>query len=265
MTDPSHGYNPLSLADLFEPSVAPYRDGKQLRRYYRFRVDRWYGGVVTGDVVGCILRCGFCWAWRFSWRNNIGKLLAPDEAGEKLVRIARRRGLRQIRLSGGEPTLGFNHLLQVLDYVTSEGYHFILETNGILVGCKEDYAKRLAEYRGSNIEVRISIKGTSPDEFHLITGANVEAWYCQLRALQLLVNYGLKPGEEVYPAVMLSFAKEEGLTRIKRLLSAIHPDLAMNIDPEYVISYPHVEYMLRLRNLKPNKAYKPGQIPPEMI
>jgi uncharacterized Fe-S cluster-containing radical SAM superfamily protein len=31
------------------------------RKYYRFRVDRWYGGIVTVDCVGCGLFCKFCW------------------------------------------------------------------------------------------------------------------------------------------------------------------------------------------------------------
>ena len=260
------GYDPVEMAERLEPVVAPWRGGVQLRRYYRFCRDRWYGGIVTGDVVGCILRCGFCWAYRFTWGNpGAGELLMPSEAAERLTELARRAGVRQARLSGGEPTLGFTHLVEVMEAVTSEGVRFVLETNGILVGAREEYARRLASFHGAGIEVRVSIKGTSPEEFTVLTGARPEAWSLQLRALELLVAYGLEPGEEVYPAVMLSFTDERGAERVRERLRRIHPALAENTDPEYVILYRHVEELLRRTGLQPGRAYRPGEVPPELV
>ena len=257
------GYDPVELARVVEKAVVS--NGR--RKYYRFRVDRWYGGIVTGDVVGCNLRCGYCWAWRFTWSgyDRVGRFHSADEVCEKLVGIARRRGVRQARLSGGEPTIGFDHLIKVIECVTGYGLHFVLETNGVLVGARSDYASKLASFHGSGIEVRVSIKGTSPEEFHAITRAKPDAWYLQLRALELLVSEGLEPGDEVYPAVMLSFTDEKGVKRIKRLLASIHPELAANIDPEYVILYPHVRELLRMTGLRPRKAYTPDSVPPELV
>ena len=260
------GYDPAEMAERLEPVVAPWRGGVQLRRYYRFRRDRWYGGIVTGDVVGCILRCGFCWAYRFTWGNpRAGKLLSPGEAAERLIELARQSGVKQARLSGGEPTLGFGHLVEVIETVTAEGIHFVVETNGILIGLREEYARRLASFHGAGIEVRVSIKGTSPEEFAMLTGARPEAWTLQLKALEMLVAYGLEPGEEVYPAVMLSFTDERGVERIREKLRRIHSALAENIDPEYVILYRHVEELLRRTGLKPRKAYRPDGVPPELV
>ena len=260
------GYDPIRLAELVAEKVAPWSNNVRLRRYYRFRRDRWYGGIVTGDVVGCILRCKFCWAWRFTWTGyDRGILLTPEEAAERLIVLARRARVRQVRLSGGEPTVGWEHLLEVMEAVTGEGLHFVLETNGILIGAYEELARKLADFHGAGIEVRVSIKGTSEDEFHMLTGARPEAWRLQLRALKLLVDYGLEPGEEVYPAVMLSFTDEKGVTRIKRVLQAIHPKLAESIDPEYVILYPHVVELMRRTGIRPRKAYRPGEVPPELI
>ncbi len=264
------GYDPVELARAVEERVAPWSGGVQLRVYHRFRVDRWYGGIVTGDVVGCNLRCGFCWAYRFTWGGEArGVLLSPEEAWERLRSLARcgRRGRRisQARLSGGEPTIGFEHLVAVIEYAVSEGFNFVVETNGILVGAREEYARRLAGFHGSGIEVRVSIKGTSEEEFHMLTKAKPEAWRLQLRALELLVAEGLEPCEEVYAAVMLSFTDEKGVTRIKRKLAAIHPKLVECIDPEYVILYPHVKELLRRTGLKPRIAYEPGKVPPELV
>ncbi len=257
------GYDPVELAERVERVVV---EGVR-RKYYRFRADRWYGGIATGDVVGCNLRCGFCWAWRYTWANydRVGTFYSPDEVCDKLVSIARRRGFRQVRLSGGEPTIGFNHLVKVIECIVSRGLLFILETNGVLIGAREDYAKRLASFHGAGIAIRVSIKGTSPEEFHMLTKAKKDAWWLQLRALELLVAEGLEPGEEVYPAVMLSFTDEKGVKRIVRLLASIHPELAHNIDPEYVILYPHVKKLLRMTGLKPRKAFTPDGVPEELV
>ena len=260
------GYDPVELAARVEEAVAPRRGGVQLRRYYRFRRDRWYGGIVTGDVVGCNLRCGFCWAYYFTWGGlDRGRILEPGEAVERLVSMARRYGVPRVRLSGGEPTIGFDHLVEVIEGVTGEGLEFILETNGVLIGAREELARRLAGFHGSGLEVRVSIKGTSPEEFHMLTKARPEAWRLQLRALELLVAYGLEPGEEVYPAVMLSFTDERGARRILGELARIHPRLARSIDPEYVILYPHVRRLMARTGLKPRVAYTPDGLPAELV
>jgi len=187
------------------------------------------------------------------------------EAVERLVSMARRYGVPRVRLSGGEPTIGFDHLVEVIEGVTGEGLEFILETNGVLIGAREELARRLAGFHGSGLEVRVSIKGTSPEEFHMLTKARPEAWRLQLRALELLVAYGLEPGEEVYPAVMLSFTDERGARRILGELARIHPRLARSIDPEYVILYPHVRRLMARTGLKPRVAYTPDGLPAELV
>lgn len=265
-------YNPLQLADKIEPLVAPKKRGKQLRWYHRFRVDRWYGGIVTGDVVGCNLRCGFCWAWRFAWKTKGRLLLSAEEAASKLYRLAERRRkhgrrIKQVRLSGGEPTIGFGHLVELIEETTSRGLHFVVETNGILVGARREYADRLAEFHGAGIEVRVSIKGANPREFYELTRATPSAWSLQLKALENLVSAGLEPGEEVYPAVMLSFnpSPARALEELKKTLKRIDEKLAESIEPEYVILYPHVERLLEKRGLKPRTKYRPEEVPPELV
>ena len=263
------GYDPLVLAKLIEPIVSPVEKGRPLRWYNRFRVDRWYGGIITGDVAGCNLRCGFCWAWRFAWKTRGRFLLEPKEVVQRFTSLARRakRKTRQVRLSGGEPTIGFHHLLEVISETTSRGLHFVLETNGILIGAYEKYAEKLASFHGSGIEVRVSIKGVNPAEFYKLTGANPSAWFLQLKALRLLVVEGLEPGEEVYPAVMLSFSPrpEKAFTEMKRVVASIDYRLAESLEPEYVILYPHVVELMKRRKLKPVIAYKPDQVPPELV
>jgi len=259
------GYDPLELAEAVKAKVVREGPGgREERRYYRFRGGRWYGGIATGDVVGCNLRCGFCWSWRAASHVMAkGAFYGPEEVFGKLVSIAERRGYRLVRLSGGEPTLSRRHLLDLLSLFDRTRYWFILETNGILIGAQEDYAEELAHH--PRLIVRVSLKGTSREEFHTLTLAKPEFFDYQLRALENLVQAGLEPGERVYAAVMLSFSTPEGYEALRERLAEIHPALAEEIDEEFVILYPHVVELMAKRGLKPRIAYRPDGIPEFMI
>ncbi|MBS7611911.1 radical SAM protein [Candidatus Bathyarchaeota archaeon] len=264
LTIASH-YDPIKLADKVRRVVTRSRlNGVEERRYYRFRGGRWYGGIATGDVVGCNLRCGFCWSWReASHRMVEGSFYKPEEVFRKLVSIADARGYRAVRLSGGEPTISRRHVLKLLELFEDTSYTFILETNGILIGADKTYAEELAKYK--NLIVRVSIKGTSEEEFHMLTLAEPSFFQCQLKSLKNLVDAGLEPGRRVYPAVMLSFSSSENYENLKTRLAGIHPLLSEEVDEEYVILYPHVVKLLKNRGLKPKIAYKPEGIPASMI
>ncbi|MEM1916860.1 MAG: molybdenum cofactor biosynthesis protein MoaA, partial [Ignisphaera sp.] len=117
----------------------------------------------------------------------------------------------------------------------------------------------------SRIIVRISFKGTTPEEFHRLTGASSRFFEYQFKALENLLNSGMKPGEDFYPAVMLSFTQDENYIQFKRKLKTIHPILSETIDEEYIILYPHVIEILNRHNLKPRIAFKPENIPEFMV
>jgi len=259
------GYNPIELAEIVSGFVVKIdENGLEARKYYRFRGGKWYGGIATGDVVGCNLRCGFCWSWRDSSHNmSKGFFCNPEQAFRKLISIANERGYRFIRLSGGEPTISRNHLIKLLEYVEKTKYKFILETNGILIGYDKSYADELSKF--SKLIIRVSFKGTCEDEFQILTLTKPEYYKLQFKALENLINAGLKPGEQVYPAVMLSFSSNENYVEFKKRLAEIHPKLPEEIDEEYVILYPHVIEILKRRGLKPKIAYKPNGIPSFMI
>ena len=258
-------YNPLELTDKVRRAVTRSGlNGLEERRYYRFRGGRWYGGIATGDVVGCNLRCGFCWSWReASHRMVEGSFYKPEEVFRRLTSIANARGYGYVRLSGGEPTISRKHVLKLLELFEGTRYTFILETNGILIGVDNTYAEELANYK--NLIVRVSLKGTSREEFQMLTLAEPIFFEYPLKALKNLVDAGLEPGKQVYPAVMLSFSSSENYESLKTRLAGIHPTLSKEVDEEYVILYPHVVELLKTRGLKPKIAYKPEGIPTSMI
>jgi len=257
------GLDPFKLTVIVENQVTRRTGSVQERRYYRFRGGRWYGGISTGDVVGCNLRCKFCWSWRFSYYSNRGWFESPRSAFNKITSIASRCGYKYLRLSGGEPTIGIDHLYALLDLVEETKYIFILETNGLLIGRYQDIARKLASY--SKLVVRVSFKGCTPSEFEYLSGADKSFYDYQFRALENMINQGLKPCEDIYPAVMLSFSSSENYSVFKKRLHEIHPALVECIDEEYVILYPHVKELLSKNKLKPRISYDPSGIPEFMI
>ncbi|HIE54972.1 MAG TPA: radical SAM protein, partial [Chromatiaceae bacterium] len=176
--------------------------------------------------------------------------------------IAKKRSYRYVRLSGGEPTISKSHILELIKYFEEEGLTFILETNGILIGHDPTYAKELANY--TNIIVRVSFKGTTKDEFHILTGALPEFYELQFRALENLINAGLSAGKDVYPAAMIGFSSNTNIANFVRKLIEIDKRF-MDVDWEYVFLYPHVEERLKKLGLNPLRAVKPDKIPRSMI
>lgn len=153
------------------------------KKYYRFRSTRFYGGIATADTVGCNLRCKFCWSTNSVWNpKNTGSYYSPNEVAEKLIDIALSNGFNQMRISGGEPTIGRQHLIGVLENISTD-FLFILETNGILLGADRTYVHELNSFK--NLHVRVSIKGCSPDEFFWLTGFK-DGFSYQMKALENL-------------------------------------------------------------------------------
>ena len=257
------GYDPVRLAEAVRRAVSRRNVyGEECRRYFRFRGGRWYGGIATGDVIGCNLRCGFCWSWYFRDSYGKGVMLSPEEAASRLAKIARKRGYGLVRLSGGEPTLTRDHLIRLAELCTGMGFKFVLETNGILLGYSKEYAEEVAGIKG--VIVRVSFKGVTPREFRRLTGAREEYFNMQFDALRNLIRAGLEPGEEVFAAAMISFSEDEDIARFVLKLTEIDERLA-NVDWEVVFLYPHVKEILARNGLKPKRYVLPDSIPSSVV
>jgi uncharacterized Fe-S cluster-containing radical SAM superfamily protein len=179
-------YDPVELMRLTEKKVCR----GDARKYTDFYCVGVYGGISTGYLVGCCLRCVFCWVdLSRDFPDRYGCFCTPDEAADRLIANARKRRVGRLRLSGGEPTLGKDHLLGVLDQVDGCGFSFILETNGIPLGHDPDYAQALAKYR--DVHVRVSLKAGSAAGFETRTGARGEYWELPFQAIERLMAAGV--------------------------------------------------------------------------
>jgi len=221
-----------------------------MKKYYRFRGGRWYGGIATADCCGCPLRCVFCWG--AEPRDNArrcGEFYTPEQVFKRLTGIAGRRGYTMLRISGNEPTLGREHLFRVLELVDRTGYLFILETSGVLIDT--EYAERLSEFE--NVHVRVSLKGASEEEFSTLTGAKPEGFQLQLNALRNLVDNGVS----CHASVMSSFSTRENMQKLLNRLAEIDARLASELEQEIVILYPRVAKRLARAGIKPYTSYTP--------
>ncbi len=160
------------------------------RKYTNFYCTGVYGGISTGYLVGCCLRCVFCWvSFSRDFPHKYGEFFSPEEAFENLISNARKSRVKKLRVSGGEPTLGKEHLLGILDLVDDTNYFFVLETNGILLGKEPEYVKALKKYR--NIYVRVSLKAGTPEGFEKRTGARAEFYELPYLAVKSLNREGI--------------------------------------------------------------------------
>lgn len=210
----------------------------ELRKYHRFRPARFYGGIATADCVGCCLRCLFCWSWReIIDPERWGRFYSPQEVAANLTGIARKKGFRQVRISGNEPTIGREHLFKVLECIPRD-LLFILETNGILIGSDKTYATELARYE--NLYVRVSLKGCNEEEFSRLTGAELKGFALQVLALENLYQAGVNS----HPAAMVSFSPPENINALRDRLGKIDSGF-QDIEMEELVLYGDVERRLK--------------------
>ncbi|MFX0084077.1 MAG: radical SAM protein [Candidatus Hodarchaeota archaeon] len=204
------------------------------RKYYRFRYSsQFYGGIVTGDVIGCNLRCAYCWSQKTAWNTRKGSWYDPNQVVNALLNLSKKNNCHKIRLSGGEPTLCKNHLLTVLRQMPDEIF-FILETNGILLS-QDSYIQDLEELHNPP-HIRISLKA-GETFFSVITYASLNTYEKQIHAIRLLKQSSL----QFNVAIMAEFftAKE-----ISKLQIEIFPK---QLEIESLIMYPFVKEELQKR------------------
>jgi uncharacterized Fe-S cluster-containing radical SAM superfamily protein len=227
-------YDPIQLSKITEKLVTK----DKLKKYYRFRPTGFYGGIATADTVGCNLRCKFCWSGNSVWNTkNTGEFYSPEQVALTLNTIARKKNYRKVRISGGEPTIGKDHLIELLKDI-DPNLLFILETNGILLGADKKYIDQLSEF--NNLHVRVCLKGCNPEEFSFLTGAKT-GFNFQLKSLEYLKDKALSFNIAV---VSLKKGQKELYDKLQEM------DLGkIMIEEEEIKLYPQVERRLKKEGL----------------
>ena len=210
------------------------------RKYYRFRYSRHYGGIATADAVGCNILCAYC--WNYSRNQNpgeVGVFYSPGEVADRLLKIAKKKGVELFRVSGAEPVLGKRSMEHLVEVVRGVSSLFILETNGLLFGRMPELADRL---KGLDVSVRVAVKGWDEQSFERITGASGIGFRYQLEGLKELSKRGIA----VWPAVMADVFGAEGINRIGGILA----DIGLEVETEELNRYTFVMENLKKRGLE---------------
>jgi uncharacterized Fe-S cluster-containing radical SAM superfamily protein len=214
-------FDPLELTEKTLKLVTRKGDQGLERKYVNFYAAPVYRGIATGYAVGCCLRCYYCWSnWSRDFPELYGTFYSPQKAAANLVKAAQKGitnlqwkqysgiTVEKLRISGCEPTIGKDHLLELLECVPSE-YLFILETNGILLGSDKDYIPKLAEFK-EKLYVRVSFKAGTPHGFEERTGAKAEFFELPFKALTCLLDQGIyaKAAAMTDPRIMPDYEKD---------------------------------------------------------
>ncbi len=246
------GYDPIKLTQKMESIVV---DGNK-RKYAKLsRPLRFYGGTTSAVEVGCNLRCKFCFSDKPVFRpQSIGKFYTPQEVFNALSKSARKHGHKLISASASEGTLGRKHLFELLDLVDQSEFVYILETNGMTIGNDASFAEQLAAFK--NLHVRVSIKGTSQQEYHQLTDALPESYELPFKALKHLIDAGVSCNA----CVMISFSYEAGIQAVEKKLFETHPGLLKSLEKEHITPFPKVAKRLSKNGLKPNSIAFKGNV-----
>ena len=219
------------------------------RKYYRFRPARYYGGIATADLVGCPFLCAYCWNYARNLHPELSRdrYYSPDEVAKRLLAIMKRKRFNKVRLSGAEPILGeqsFEHLYKVLEgiYKANPMCDFILETNGLLIGCEERFVQELSHFE--RLQVRVSLKGFDEESFEAISGSNRKYFDLPIKGLKDLIGNGIN----AWPAIMYEIFGPEGMGKINKTLMeyGIRPE---ELEIEYLEPYPFVLENLNKRSI----------------
>jgi uncharacterized Fe-S cluster-containing radical SAM superfamily protein len=216
------------------------------RLYSKFRAAPYYGGIATADAIGCSFLCAYC--WNYSRNENpprSGNFHSPEDVADRLLDISRRRNYHLFRITGSEPILGdssFQHLVKLIEIVfqASPQAKFILETNGFMLGYREDLTDQL-KFR--NLFVRVAVKGVDPASFEKIAGVRREFFSYPLLALKKLESLGVR----AWPAVMEDLFSEGEINKLKNTLR--QNGIRAELELERLEPYPFVLENMRKRGL----------------
>jgi uncharacterized Fe-S cluster-containing radical SAM superfamily protein len=229
-------FDPIDLAARTEKIVCK----GNTRRYLRFGTTPDYGkGVATGYTAGCNIRCVFCAASHT--RDNpdmANRFYSPEEVFHILYEIVKKhRKINVVRISDGEPTIGREHLLELIEHVEkSDIRKFYLETNGTLLGNDESYVRDLSRFR--KVVVRVSLKGGTPETFSKISGSVPEAFELPFQAIRNIYKYKVDCQVSAMVGDPRMMDPLERISLISRL-GIIDPALVLKLHEEFTILFPN--------------------------
>ena len=101
--------------------------------------------------------------------------------------------------------------------------------------------------------MRVSVKGTTPDEFSKLTGADVHGFHQQMTGFNNLIECDVN----CWLAVLTSFSPEENIRKFEKVVREVGKSIADSLELEDIILYPHVEENLEEAGILPITCERP--------
>lgn len=190
-------------------------------------------------VYGCNLRCKFCWSESIYKSEKIKKTplevvndlrckLSQLNSDKWILQNARTKPdrIKCIRITGHEPTLQWNHLLEFLKILNTQeefsGFRINIQTNGIEAGKPDPQLdlSGLREFGNLHLRVEISFKGVNPEQFHWLADRPSSLFDYQCQGFERF--WGMKHRN-------LEVVAELGINHCKNLRSKKFNDLGVYI------------------------------------
>lgn len=106
----------------------------------------------------CNLACKWCYAQETNKNDNMDL-----DTAKKLIDISIEIGVKNIKLIGGEPTI-YPYFFELLEYIMNYNISITIVTNGIRLSDIK-FCRALKKYNYSKMNLGISIKGSSDEEY----------------------------------------------------------------------------------------------------
>jgi len=193
-------------------------------------------------VYGCNLRCKFCWSEALykslriekEPQQVVGDLVCRMNAlnsdqGLQSSATTKPSDLKCIRITGHEPSLQWDHVLEVLQILNDrpefEDFWINIQTNGVEIGKPGSRIDLdpLRSLENLNLRIEISFKGVNPTQFEWLTGTSHELFHYQCDAFTRL--WSIKSAK-------IDVVPELGINHCNKLRGKKNEDLGVQIIDE---------------------------------
>ncbi len=206
--------------------------------------------------AGCNLKCGACFASAYSWpeKYRSSRRVKVDIPIERLMddfnKIPKSgKSYNWMRILGGEPLLNEEYIHYLFTFIeriargNTKCFNngIVIQTNGLYLGLHdnkliESYLRKIHTINPSlKIAIEISIKGSNPDEFSLLSQSSRDLFHANITAyknLKKIESDNLRPtviaGFGINESYLLSNGKSKKsmMTIISRdNIPIYHPDI----------------------------------------
>ena len=145
-------------------------------------------------------------------------------------------------------------MFELLELVDQSEFIFVLETNGMTIGNDPRFARELSQFK--NLHVRVSIKGTTKEEYNKLTGAMSSSYDLPYKALEYLIEQRVSCNA----CLSISFSSPENIKKAENRLFDIKPGILKSLEKEHITLFPKVYKRLKNIDMMPNTHRFAGKV-----